>query len=243
MSPSASSTLVNVAEDAELRLVRLLAETFPSQVVQVSPTFVSSAEACITHGDASQLLKTIVEEAGAMTALLMLEGEEAISAFSLVCALLDRVDESSQMLQELCDAIVNVATTTTGGDAVDFAQHKLMLLSTLYNMRADPLEKCGLIVRMLQLAGTSTNNNNNNNPLGKLLSTEPNAKDPRLVALLEDWKVPIAQRGVVYKAAADASGATTNSHDIKQRFTLLFVETYQSAAVRFVYLFFYDILL
>ena len=83
MSSSASSALVNVAEDAELRLVRLLADAAES----TRPGFIEDCEACIVHGDAAQLMRTILSEQNAISALISLE-EEAVSAVSLLAALL-----------------------------------------------------------------------------------------------------------------------------------------------------------
>lgn len=130
-----SSTLVNVAEDAENRLVALLA---PSG----RPTFVQDCEQCLLNGDAAGLLKVIISDQGAMNQLL--KGEEA--AFSLLAALLERVAAPDQEAQ-LADALANaVETQLTNPD------QKIRLLSALYNLRSRPHEKCALLVRMIQLA-------------------------------------------------------------------------------------------
>ena len=108
---SSSSTLVNVAEDAELRLVRLLADAAPSQLL--SPTFVQECEECMIQADAASLLETIISDKGAMAALFALEPlEEAVSAFSLLAALLDRVsaddpDAETKLAVALADAVID----------------------------------------------------------------------------------------------------------------------------------------
>ena len=229
LSASASSTLVNVAEDAELRLVKLLSEQQPSSSAAVSPQFVPTCEHCIAQGDASQLLRTILQENAAIQALMVMPNtEEAISVVSLLAALLERVEEgggaaaTTAMVHALADAIVQASSTfpSTTSRAVT-------LLSTLYNMRSNPLEKCGLLVRMMQLAtsakasggGDSSNLMESHMPLGKLLHGKPK---PLVVQWLDTWNVSPADRRPVYAAAA--SGASNDA--TRQRFLIFLVETY-----------------
>jgi hypothetical protein len=146
---SSSSTIVNVAEDAELRLVRLLAQTAKSG------SFVQDCEACIANGDASQLLQTVINDTGALGALFVLEpSDEAVSAFSLLTALLTRVgrgDEEQGLTKLLADAVASILIP--GKDMAEVAQRQVSLLSVLYNMRANGNEKCALLARMIQIAG------------------------------------------------------------------------------------------
>ena len=238
-APIASSTLVNVAEDAELRLVRLMATTSAS-TENVRPTFVSDCEACIAHGDAAQLMKTIVAEKGAIQALLALDDMgEAVSAISLLGALLDRVKESdgagirsgssvsTQLLTDVTASIVAATNAETAPKAVS-------LLATLYNMRSDPTEKVRLLVQMIRLttASAPTLLEASASVLGKWM-------DPaRLVAILDEWAVPPAGRRDLYRAAADASkiipgsGAPSKQQQQQQQqFTLLLVATYSASDI------------
>jgi hypothetical protein len=213
MPPSASSALVTVAEDAELRLVRLLAESAKS----TRPNFVQDCEACINNGDAAQLMRTILAEQGAIAALVSLE-EEAVSAVSLLAALLNRVKtaNSSQLADELANSVIRA----TSADAADVSR-PISLLATLYNMRSDPLEKVGLLVKMIRLAASRQPSllEPNASVLGKWMDTS------RLPTMLDEWKVEPSARRDLYRAAAE--GAATPL--AKQRFTLLVVETYTSS--------------
>lgn len=215
MPPSASSALVTVAEDAELRLVRLLAESAKS----TRPNFVQDCEACINNGDAAQLMRTILAEQGAIAALVSLE-EEAVSAVSLLAALLNRVKnaDSSQLADELANSVIRA----TSADAADVSR-PISLLATLYNMRSDPLEKVGLLVKMIRLAASRQPSllEPNASVLGKWMDTS------RLPMMLDEWKVEPSARRELYRAAAE--GAATPL--AKQRFTLLVVETYTTSDV------------
>jgi hypothetical protein len=130
-----SSTLVNVAEDAESRLVALLAASG-------RPSFEKDCEQCLLNGDAAGLLKVIITDQGAMNELL--NGEEA--AFSLLAALLERVSAPDQEAQ-LADALANAVETQ-----LTDTEQQIRLLSALYNLRSRPQEKCALLVRMVVLA-------------------------------------------------------------------------------------------
>eukprot|EP00980_Cylindrotheca_fusiformis_P009159 scaffold1993_cov107-Cylindrotheca_fusiformis.AAC.3 len=215
MSPSASSALVNVAEDAELRLVRLLADSGEA----TQPGFVADCESCIVHGDAAQLMRTILGEKGAISALVSLE-EEAVSAVSLLAALLDRVKNvnSSQLVDELADSVVRSASTDPEG-----ATKAVSLLATLYNMRSAPLEKVGLLVKMIGLAASLQPSllESSGSVLGKWMDAS------RLPAMLDEWQVKPADRRELYRAAAAGAPSSLT----KQRFTLMAVETYTKSDI------------
>jgi hypothetical protein len=216
MSLSASSALVNVAEDAELRLVRLLADSAES----TRPGFVEDCESCIVHGDAAQLMRTILGEKGAISALVSLE-EEAVSAVSLLAALLDRAKNvnSSQLVDELADSVIRSAST---GDKD--ATKAVSLLAALYNMRSEPLEKVGLLVKMIGLAAALQPSllEPNASVLGKWMDTS------RLPAMLDEWQVKPVDRRELYRAAAKGAASPLS----KQRFTLMAVETYTETVRR-----------
>ena len=213
MPPSASSALVNVAEDAELRLVRLLADSSES----TGPNFVQDCESCIVHGDAAQLMRTIMAEQGAIAALISME-EEAVSAVSLLAALLDRVKNtnSSQLVEELANSVIHAVPS----DATDVSR-PISLLAMLYNMRSDPLEKVGLLVKMIGLAAARQPSllETNGSVLGKWMDSS------RLPAMLDEWNVQPANRRDLYRAAAEGAWSPL----VKQQFTLLVVQTYKDS--------------
>jgi len=134
-----SSTLVNVAEDAENRLVALLASSG-------RPSFAQDCERCLLNGDAAGLVKVIISDKGAMKQLL--NGEEA--SFSLLAALLERVSVAEQEAQ-LADSLASAVESQ-----LKDKDQQLRLLSALYNLRSSPQEKCALLVRMVTLAPTLT---------------------------------------------------------------------------------------
>lgn len=184
-----SSTLVNVAEDAENRLVTLLAGSG-------RPSFVQDCEQCLLNGDAAGLLKVIISDQGAMNELL--NGEEA--SFSLLAALLERVSVAEQEVQ-LADALATaVENQLTDKDK------QLRLLSSLYNLRSRPNEKCALLVRMVALAPSLTGR------LGELVED--------LVSLLDGWSIELKERRPLYRVIAQKDESK------KQKFTLLLIETY-----------------
>jgi len=231
MSLSSSSTLVNVADDAELRLVTLLAAAAPSQLL--SSSFVQDCEQCMDQADASALMRTIVGDAGAMAALFALEPlDEAVSAFSLLAALLDRVredfpDAEAESAVALADAVIHCQA-----DTQDAALRRITFLSTLYNIRSDGRERCALLARMVRLAAEHQPAMlAEGQALGNLLLEDASTdgfrpSEPRIVSMLDAWDVPVAARRDLYKAIADA---IPDSPSRKQRFTLLLVDSYKDA--------------
>lgn len=205
MSRVGSSALVNVAEDAELRLVRHLAQVAES----TSPSFVQDCEACISHGDAAKLMATILAEQGAIRALSL--DEDALSVVSLLAALLDRAKDS-QLVDQLADSLIQVSTDAT---------KTISLLASLYNMRSDALEKISLMAKMIRLATEREPSllEPHVSVLGKWMDAS------RLPSMLDEWKVEPVSRRPLYLAASE--GAPTAM--AKQRFTLLVLETYTSS--------------
>lgn len=200
-----SSALVNVTEDAELRLVRHLAETAES----TSTTFVDTCEECIARGDAAKLMEIILAERVVIQALSL--DDEAVSAVSLLAALLDRAKDS-QLVQQLADSLVQVSTDT---------RKTISLLATLYNMRSDASEKVDLMVKMIRLVSKCEPSllDPHSSDLGKRIDAS------RLPAVLDEWCVEPAARRALYLAASE--GASTPL--AKQRFTLLVLETYSTS--------------
>jgi hypothetical protein len=191
-----SSTLVNVAEDAENRLVSLLA-------AGGRPTFVLECEQCLLDGDAAGLLSVIIGDQGAMNELL--NGEEA--AFSLLAALLDRVSAPEKAAQ-LADALATVVEKQ-----LTDTDKQLRFLSSLYNLRSRPQERCALLVRMISLAPFLSGQ------LGDLVDD--------IDKIMDGWSVGQAERRPVYRAIAQKDESR------RQKFTLLLVETYDDAVSYF----------
>jgi hypothetical protein len=229
---TSSSTLVNVAEDAELRLARILADAAP-----VRPSFVEDCGRSIEERDAASLLKTIIQDDGAIQALFVLEPlDDAVSAFSLVVALLDRVksdrpEEEAGLASALADAVVNAQVQMQDGNSL--SSRRIALLSVLYNMRSDGREKCNLLARMVRLAAADEPILlTSGHAMGDLIleDTEATAVQPSvpsLVVLVDGWNVPVADQRHLYQAVAES---IVDSPSRKQRFTLLLVETYTEAS-------------
>jgi hypothetical protein len=181
------------------------------------------------EADASGLMRTIVADPGAIAGLFVLDPlDEAVSAFSLLAALLDRVREDrpemeGEIAQELADAVVNAKVDETE----ETITKRITLLSTLYNLRSDGREKCALLSRMVRLAPPSMLVEGQ--ALGNLIledkpSTALDPSEPRLVSMLDAWNVPVADRRDLYKTIADA---IPDSAARKQRFTVLLVDSYK----------------
>lgn len=212
-----SSTLVNVAEDAELRLVSLLG-------ADAGQKFQDTCTNCITGGDAEKLVNTVASSDAAMKSFLELEAEEAIAAISLLATLLQKADKSLVGSSTLVDAIMGLP-----GDDLETTERKLSLLSVLYNMLP---EKCSLLNRMIELAGThAAQLLQPETALGQLLSSRDKgfagASTPRIVTLLDSWEHATGDRRMLYSTICKVVPAT----DIrKQRFLLLLVETYDDGS-------------
>jgi hypothetical protein len=181
------------------------------------------------EADASGLIGTIVADPGAIAGLFVLEPlDEAVSAFSLLAALLDRVREDrpeaeAEIAQDLADAIVKAQVDETQ----ETITRRITLLSTLYNLRSDGREKCALLAQMVGLAPPSMLVEGQ--ALGNLIfqdkpSTALVPSEPQLVSMLDSWSVPIVDRRDLYRAIADAIPDSTAR---KQRFTLLLVDSYK----------------
>ena len=229
-----SSTLVNVTEDAELRLVTLLAEAAPANLL--GSNFRESCSSSITGGDVSSLLQTVVKDTGAMSALVSLDRDEATAAVSILAALLQRSGGGqAQLATSLSDAVVNAKDDGDEGST----KRKIHLLSVLYNMRADPAEKCELLTKMLKLAGKhSAELLAPETTLGSLLADQgddeslslPSATSsvPSIVSLLDLWNISLPGRRGVYRCIC----SLLSPDDLRrQRFLLLLVQSYKDSSV------------
>ena len=131
-----SSTLVNVAEHAELRLVRLLSNN--------NSEFESTCETCIANADAVGLIRAILQSEAFDNLLSM---EDATSAFSVLSCLISRIpskDDQTTTTMELASAIVNSSDT--------FWTTRMDMLCSLFNLRPNGSDKCQLLQQIINLA-------------------------------------------------------------------------------------------
>lgn len=137
----ASSTLVNTADAAELRLVHFLGDH------DATSPFVLSCENAISNQDAPALIQTIVSHQDAIDKLIL--SDEGTGATCLLAVLFDRMDSSAGtgtatgLLKQLVHAVEE--------SNVDNVNNKTGLLCALYNLKRGP-EKCWILGRILHLA-------------------------------------------------------------------------------------------
>lgn len=220
-APHPSSTLVNVAENAELRLVQLLADSCPSPKT-VLPDFQSSCEAAVGNADAAGLIRAILSDSGAISGLLAVEPvEEAVSAFSLLAALLDRVESEADQ-SALATAMAQTISTAPAEGA---GKKKVAMLAALYNLRSDGAEKANLLAHIVVLAAESDPDAlSEGQPLGDVLDAA-NVKK-----MTEDWGVGRAGQRKLYRAIAAAFEVEGNSTARRQKFLLSALGTYAEAS-------------
>lgn len=223
--PHPSSTLVNVAENAELRLVQLLADSCPSPQA-VTPNFQSSCEAAVGNADAAGLIRAILGDSGAIAGLLAVEPtEEAVSAFSLLAALLDRVESEADQ-SALVAAMAQTITVAPAAGA-DGGKKKAAMLAALYNLRSSGVEKADLLARIVTLSAESDPKVlAEGQPLGDVLDAA-NVKK-----MTEDWGVGRADQRKLYRAIADGVGKVQGGDSAarRQKFLLSALGTYAEAS-------------
>eukprot|EP00522_Entomoneis_paludosa_P012113 CAMPEP_0172445514 /NCGR_PEP_ID=MMETSP1065-20121228/5322_1 /TAXON_ID=265537 /ORGANISM="Amphiprora paludosa, Strain CCMP125" /LENGTH=440 /DNA_ID=CAMNT_0013196383 /DNA_START=98 /DNA_END=1420 /DNA_ORIENTATION=+ len=238
-TPPLSSRLVNVAEDAELRLVSLLGEHSPSLNVP-------QCEACINSGNATQLLQLILADKGSVASLVthVPDVEEAIGSFALLVALIAGAndDQDTAATRSAVTGLGN-AVVQAGDNAEATCGRKLRLLAILYNLRAPVLDKVEVLRQMMIVAGNFPSSFlRAQDPLGNLLLAEDEADDsgektgaaasrlsltpsaPRIVQLMHSWQIDTEQRFALYQTIVQAFQANPLSGVRKQRFLLLSVE-------------------
>lgn len=220
-----SSTLVNVAEHAELRLVQLLAGSAPPHLL--GPSFLSDSESRIAAADAVGLIRTVLNDAGAMTALFsMSPADEAVSAFSLLAALLDRESDRAAAARAAAEMADAAAGAGQSNNAAYDPERGASMLCALYNLRSDGVEKCALLRKIVQhVSSTKPDLLKPGRPLGDALESD------NVTKMLEGWGVDRAEKRAVYRAAAEgierAGGEDAVSR--KQKFLVLLVGTYENA--------------
>jgi hypothetical protein len=155
--PHPSSTLVNVSDDADLRLVRVLAPSTSDP-----DEFEKECASAISDGDAATLLRTVIDS-GAVSGLLR-DGDytldEAVSAFSLLTVYLDRVGDAN-VEGELCGLLAD-AVAGGGGSSDDDVigngsrEKRSAMIAALFNLRSDGSERARLLSRIVDLADANT---------------------------------------------------------------------------------------
>jgi translation initiation factor 3 subunit M len=202
-----SSTLVNVSEDAELRLVALLGETGGQD-------FTVKCNQCIERGDAANLVKTIIMSGPVMQKLV--QSDEGGAAVQILAALLQKGDKNNGGNGiAFANAIVSVP-----GDDLQIIERKIGLLAVVYNM-LEP--KCATMQRMIEAAAKFPETLlAEDTVLGRLLLSD----SPRIVGLIDSWEnVSVTDRRKLYSTICNSSSGKR-----KQRFLLLLLGTYSSSS-------------
>lgn len=217
-----SSTLVNIAENAEMRLIELLSRKASNQ------TFVQDCENCIANAQASNLIRTILLDEGALRSLWEVGvGSDGISAFALLLALLDRVEDAadeSLLAMEIASAIGKQASSV---NSEKYAKRMVGMLCFLYNLRCNGLEKCRLLGQIVTVASIACPNiltEEGNGELGSLLLPQT------ISANMNFWDVDMTEKRSLLSALARAMEAIGNDK-YKQKFWLLLLETFSNDAV------------
>jgi len=220
-----SSTLVNIAENAELRLIELLSTN------ATSSTFAVDCERCIANAQASHLIRTIIDDEGALSSLWKGAIEsDGVSAFALLVALLERVNdeetvrdgEESALAMTLADTIARIASNPDTGS--DTTKRIVGMLCFLYNLRPNGTEKCRLLVHIVSIAASSCPDlldDEEKGELGTLLAPD------NIVQFMEKWNVSIQDKRMLLNALGKAM-KKKGQQQTKQRFWLLLLETYNN---------------
>jgi hypothetical protein len=146
-----SSTLVNISSDADLRLIRLLAP-------HCSKSFESTCSTAISAGDASKLLRTILDDERAIPEIITGNYilEEAVGIYSLFGALLERVggsEDQKKLCAGLTEAVVKTLPVNGNHDDSDGAKEKRSgMLAALFNTRSDGIEKIRILSHIVEMA-------------------------------------------------------------------------------------------
>jgi PCI domain/eIF3 subunit M, C-terminal helix len=227
-----SSILVNVAEDAELRLINSLSDS-------AGELFQQKCSACFAEGDVSNLLTAIFTSTSAIETLMNIEAKnELIAAVSLLSSMIQKVDNTED--RERVTMLLTDALCAGPYDELRMTERKITMISVLYNM-FEIKQKCMLLNRMLQLAGNHSDVLlQPESILGRLISSPTNGSStlntvvvstpqPPIVALLDSWKgyVSAAERRTLFSTICTI---LPESDRRKQFLLLMLVETYTEAA-------------
>mmetsp|Transcript_25167 Transcript_25167/g.38086 ORF Transcript_25167/g.38086 Transcript_25167/m.38086 type:complete len:443 (-) Transcript_25167:63-1391(-) len=240
--PHPSSTLVNISDDADLRLIRVLAPATSSP-----SNFETECTTAIQGGDAAKLLRSVISN-GAVAGLLEDEFslDEAVSAFSLLTVYLDRVGDAS-VEKELCAALAeSVGKIEVAGDdetALVKREKQSAMIAALFNLRSDAVEKVRLLAQIIDLADATAliqGQDRGVSPLADMLDVAT------LKASLALWgsEIPDEELRALYQAivrgmdrvlallSKDTSGDKTKlkkvkaANECKQKYVLFVLATY-----------------
>lgn len=238
--PHPSSTLVNISDDADLRLIRVLAPSTSN------PTkFEGACADAISAGDAAGLLRTVIDN-GAIGGLLEsgYSVDEAVSAFSLLTVYLDRVGDANKE-KKLCGALAEAVGSNAGEDDDGKKSEKQSaMVAALFNLRSDGNEKVKLLTKIVELAGVSALSPGEPNGVSPLADMLDAASVKSLLVLwggdsvgnseLRSFYAAISKGmdRVLAKLAKDDDDKTTMTKtnaakERKQTYMLLFLETYK----------------
>jgi PCI domain len=169
-----TTTMVNLAEDAELRLVSILTESDPPLHESCSQQLQQAGQ---THTH-TQLLQTLIASSVAMNVLMVqLDADEALGALSVLSVLIvrkttNKTNKTAGLL--LTDLAAQIVATGTDTD------RKISFLSTLFNVAPDSAAKSSLLATLIDLAAAATSSSSSSNsnsssylhpegPLGRII--------------------------------------------------------------------------
>ena len=163
-----------------------------------------------------------------------------MGTFSLLGGLLERVGDEvvqKRLCEELSGKVVEVTNTNdNGGDDEQLSREKQMgMLSSLFNLRTDGVEKVRILIQIINLANVEDLSPNSNNDGVSSLCTllEPES----LVTTMASWgDVPEVEKRGVYRAIVGGmdrlmekmgSDDVKDVEDRKQTYLLLILDTYK----------------
>lgn len=199
----ASTTLVNLSEDAELRLIGLLGEG-------AGESFQEQCSNLIAGGDYDGLVKLIFGSEESLQSLFEMDATESSSCFYMIASLIQKSSQTN--LTDVLNSIKNVP-------GKDLLERKLSFISVLFNMLDK--QQCETLICMMELAGQA-NLLDEDSSLGNLISGD----SPRIVDLLDTWPHSTVQQ----KRAMYATVSKAVQDGRKQRFLILFLDTYATEA-------------
>ena len=238
-----SSTLVNVSDEAEARLIALLCESSNDESLQQQCTEhfsegnVYKLLTALMSSSSSNVIETLTVQMEPITEVVTI-----VSLLSNMIQRLDSPDTMKEVLTLLVDQVTQAAPTTTVTPEVSILERKVTILSVLYNMMEKSF-KCMILQRMMLLVSGKSGDNDADDvslallqpdtTLGRLISSpiisSPSNNNimtpspPPIVSMLQSWNVTDTERRSMYTTICDA----LPSNDIRQqRFLLLLIESY-----------------
>jgi translation initiation factor 3 subunit M len=244
-----SSTLVNVSDEAEARLITLLFESSNNNDSSSGESLQQQCATYLSEGNLYELLTTLISSTS-MNIMLLEPVTEVATIVSLLSNMIQRLDSPDKikevltsLIEKVAQAVPNTATELPGSTTM--IERNMTILSVLYNMM-DKSYKCMLLERMIQLMGSKNDGSDLDDlalvflqpdtALGRLLSSpivssasssnnNITSPQPPIVNMLQSWNVTDTERRSIYTTVCNA----LPSNDLRQqRFLLLLIETYSS---------------